>query len=228
MAIGGTQMGSVPGAGSATGPVTQLRAPTLEQIGTGVQTGVTIYQGIQQIGSGGDAKDCKGRRWCPGRPADEQIAAVLLNATANELQRFRAGWAKEPGGSVPLEAANPCDVGYWLWGHADCQHSGANGNADRDTMLTLVQRYAPAGGLLTPYPVSTGGLPPAGNGQSSTVSSGGTPISGCIQVGNTQVCGQTGGTTPKPTFTAGIGFGLDNILIIGIVILAVVLLAKKL
>lgn len=189
-----------------------------------VQLGGAIYNATQDPGA---QTDSQGRRWCDGRPADMQIKAVLVSATADELQPFRAGWAKEPRGGIPLEAADPGDVGYWLWGHADCKHSSPQGYADRDRMLTLVQKYAPAGGLLTPYPGQTGGsLPPAGNGQPS-VSQNSTPIAGCIQVGSTQVCGSTGGATTKPTFTAGIGFGLDNLLIIGVIVLVVVLLFRK-
>lgn len=196
-------------------------------IGSAIQLGGAIYNAATDKP---DSVDSKGRVWCDGRPSDLQIQAVLTKATSDELQPFRVGWAKEPGsinGSVALEAADPSDVGYWLWGHRDCKHSSAQGYADRDRMLTLISRYAPAGGLLTPYPQSSGGLPAAGNGQPAVSTSASTPISGCVQVGNTTVCGSTGGAQPKPTFSAGIGLGLDNILIIGIVILVAVLLFRK-
>lgn len=121
--------------------------PTVDEITNAVQTGVNVYgtlSGQQPVGSGGRV-DALGRRWCNGRAEDWQIQTVLMLATDSELLPITQGWpgSGRPGAATtPLRQANATEVGYWLWGHADCQHSGPTGNAQKDRMIALVSKYA--------------------------------------------------------------------------------------
>ena len=108
-----------------------------------VNAGSQVYQTFG--GGGGGRVDCRGRHWCDGRPEDWQITTVLMLATDSELQPIIVGWpgSGRPGATTtPLRQADPCEVGYWLWGHADCRHSGPTGDQQKARMIQLVSKYA--------------------------------------------------------------------------------------
>lgn len=146
---------------------------TADQVISGVNTGVNVYNTLSGSSGSGTRKDALGRNWCAGRPEDWQIQMVLTVATDAELQPIVVGWpgSGRPGATTtPLRQANPTEVGYWLWGHADCKHSGPTGYAQQARMIQLVSQYALGGltgqgDILTPTtytpPPPTGGPIPA-------------------------------------------------------------------
>ena len=101
----------------------------------------TIISSVQGGASGGQA-DAQGRRWCPGRPSDQEIDLVRQQATSSELAPIIRHWdgsrGREIGGFHQVSAS---EIGYWLMGNRDCRHSDPNGITVQNTFLGLVRKY---------------------------------------------------------------------------------------